>query len=297
MREKTLFVGNGLNRTIKSSVSWDELMARLGSTEPEGSGVPFPIEFEQIAARNGCSVGRRNIDPYKELRAKLAGIIESTQVDTGPAHEAFKGLPFDHFVTTNYDTVFEKMFDCKDALTNVGSSRNVLGAIFKSGERDFYHAHGISKWKNTLCLGHEHYATLIGKIRSKFYPGDNERNGKRSSNLQDLVTCNAAPIGIWPELFLTSDVAIIGFGLDYSESDIWWLLALRASLFVPHNKLSKFENVVTYYKAEIKGKEISMQESCRLNALASLGVRVERVQANDYEQAYLRAAEMISDEW
>lgn len=68
MKRKTLFLGNGLNRTLKGGVSWSELMRKLGSQEPEGSNVPFPIEFEQLAARRGCLVGKRHVDPYKDLR-------------------------------------------------------------------------------------------------------------------------------------------------------------------------------------------------------------------------------------
>ena len=297
MEDKTLFIGNGLNRTLKGSVSWDELMAKLGSTEPEGSGVPFPIEFEQIAARNGCSVGRRNIDPYKELRLKLVEIIDDAGAGYGRIHKAFRDLPFNHFVTSNYDETFERMFEVENSLSNPGSSRNILEAIYRSGGRDFYHAHGLCKWKNTLCLGHEHYATLISKIRSKFYPGESDIKDKRNYHLKELISRNVTPLGIWPELFLTSDVAIVGFGLDYSESDIWWLLALRASLFAPCNHLDSFENSVTYYKAEIDAKPLPLQESCRLNALESLGVQVERVPARNYEQAYLRIADMIASNW
>lgn len=58
MNQKTLFLGNGLNRTLKDDISWAELMRKLGSQESEGSNVPFSIEFEQLAARRGCLVGK-----------------------------------------------------------------------------------------------------------------------------------------------------------------------------------------------------------------------------------------------
>lgn len=297
MRQKTLFLGNGLNRTLADFVSWEELMNQLGSAEPEGSGVPFPIEFEQIAARKGCSVGMRNKDPYKELRTRLAQIIDDSHGEPERAHMAFRNLAFEHFVTTNYDCVFEQMYDCEPLITNAGSSRNILGPISRCGVRHFYHAHGITKWKSTMCLGHEHYATLIGKIRSKLYTADNEAKDKNNYSLQELVKGCREPSGIWPELLFTTDVAIVGLGLDYSESDIWWLLALRAALFAPYNGLSQFENVVTYYNVEVDGEHPNLHTVCKLNALESLGVQVERVTAPTYKDAYVRVADRISCAW
>ena len=70
MKRKTLFLGNGLNRTLKGGVSWSELMRKLGSQEPEGSNVPFPIEFEATWLHDvDCLVGKRPCRiPYKDLR-------------------------------------------------------------------------------------------------------------------------------------------------------------------------------------------------------------------------------------
>lgn len=64
----------------------------------------------------------------------------------------------------------------------VGSSRNVMKPISKSGSRDFYHAHALTKWKNTLCLGHEHYASLIATIRGELYPSPQDENAGASDN-------------------------------------------------------------------------------------------------------------------
>ena len=163
MNQKTLFLGNGLNRTLNGGISWAELMRKLGSQEPEGSNVPFPIEFEQLAARRGCLVGKRHVDPYKDLRDMIVKELCNEPDTSDSVRRCFRDLPFDHMVTTNYDRIFDNQYKLEAIVSNPGSSRNILGPIYKSGNRDFYHAHGIDKWKNTLCLGHEHYAALIGK--------------------------------------------------------------------------------------------------------------------------------------
>lgn len=294
MTDRTLFLGNGLNRTLDNGISWQELMGRLGSDEPDGANIPFPIEFEQIAARRGCQIGRRDKDPYKELREEIVKEISGLRCDEHGVHFAFAKLPFDHVVTTNYDQTFENQLrDLKPACKNFGSTRNILEAVSTAGGIDIYHAHGIDKLKRTLCLGHEHYISLIGKIRRSFYPNGEEDNGI----LRDLVKGEMPSLSIWPEFLFTSDVAIVGFGLDYCETDIWWLLALRAALFSPYCDLQSRENAITFYEVKKRGETRGLQDSCHARALESLGVKVQLEYGKTYAEGYLKIAEAIKESW
>lgn len=294
MAGKTLFLGNGLNRTLSNGISWQELMGKLGSDEPDGANIPFPIEFEQIAARRGCQIGRRDKDPYKDLRKEIVDVVSGLRCDDCSVHSVFAKLPFDHVVTTNYDQTFENQLrNLKATNKNFGSTRNILEAVSAAGDVDIYHAHGIDKFKRTLCLGHEHYISLIGKIRKSFYPNGEEDNGI----LADLIRCEIPSLGIWPEYLFTSDVAIVGFGLDYCETDIWWLLALRAAIFSPHGELQNKGNEITFYKAQIRGEAKSVSDACHARALESLGVRVQQEFGKTYKEAYLKIAEAIEESW
>lgn len=201
MRDNTLLIGNGLNRTLESGLSWAQLMDEIGSDISEDVEVPFPLVFEEIAAKNGASIGKRKSDAYKELKNELAHAIGGMHLEPGYAHHCFRDLPFSHFVTTNYDDTFEKMFpDREDLNVKVGSSRNVLKPISKSGSHDFYHAHGLTKWKNTLCLSHEHYASLIAKIRGELYPPrEDEKTDTADGDYLVKLVKGEASSGIWPE--------------------------------------------------------------------------------------------------
>lgn len=150
--EKTLFLGNGLNRTLENGLSWAEVLRQLGSKCCSEEHVPFPIEFEEIAAINGCTIGRRALDPYVELRSSLAKEIADLGLGSNKCHEAFRVLNMEHVVTTNYDVIFDNLFTPEKVVTNPGSSRNILGPISKTQNTDFFHAHGVVPWKNTLCL-------------------------------------------------------------------------------------------------------------------------------------------------
>lgn len=292
--DKTLLLGNGLNRTLSEGFSWEDLMAKLDNRKEEDSNVPFPIRFEQIAARRGCRIGKRRNDPYKELREEIADEVSSFKAPNDAVHAHFVKLPFQHVVTTNYDQVFEGFFrGLTSECTNPGSSRNILGAIWRANDVDFYHAHGIDKWKNTLCLGHEHYASLIGKIRNAFYPNGEDEN----SLLDDLVKGNIDNLRIWPEYLFTSNVAIVGLGLDYCETDLWWLLALRAAVFSSHNKLMNYENQIIYYRPKIQDSTKTNYELGHTEALESLGIEVRDIEGKDYKDAYKNIADSISEDW
>lgn len=250
--DKTLLLGNGLNRTLKDGFSWADMLKDLGSDGDGGDSVPFPIQFEEIAAQRGCMIGKRRSDPYKEIRTEISGRIDGLDLCAGEAHLAFRNIGMNHVVTTNCDTVFESMFDVRKSKENPGSSRNVLDAIFETPTVVFYHAHGLGSWKNTLCLGHEHYASLIGKIRSEFFTNVNDES---QENITDLVTGKRESKHIWPELFFTSDIAIVGLGLDYSEIDLWWLLSMRAALFSPNKGLIENENRIIFYQIDCRNEK------------------------------------------
>lgn len=291
--EKTLFLGNGLNRTLDNGLSWAEVMRELGSTCCSEECVPFPIEFEEMAANNGCTIGRRAADPYVELRSLLAEEIMGLGLGSNKCHGAFRDLNMDHVITTNYDLIFDSIFAPEKVITNPGSSRNILKPISRTQTTDFFHAHGIAQWKNTLCLGHEHYASLMGKIRDEFYSKDNEG---ATENLTPLVTGNRPCKHIWPELLFTTDVAIVGLGLDYCEIDLWWLLSMRAALFQPSNNLTAYENEIIYYWVDT-GVPLSPYEQGKHRALRALSVSPLSVPASNYSEGYLEIARKLKTHW
>ena len=294
MRDKTLFLGNGLNRTLPGGISWQELMERLGSNEPNGSNVPFPIEFEQIAAKRGCQIGRRDKDPYKDLREEIVDALPNSIKNNSALYTDFEKLPFTHFVTTNYDQIFESQLEgIEPSSKNFGSARNILEAVSRTKNIDVYHAHGTTRLKRTLCLGHEHYISLIGKIRSSLYPNGEDEDGI----LSDLILGKKESLNIWPEYLFTNDVAIVGFSLDYCETDIWWLLALRAALFSPHSPMQEFGNRIVLYKAKVGSDDREVYESCHSNALEALGVEVRTMRGDSYEEAYKKMAKDIDASW
>ena len=48
--DKTLLIGNGLNRTLKSSISWEDLLDDIANEYgvEHIDNLPMPLEFERI---------------------------------------------------------------------------------------------------------------------------------------------------------------------------------------------------------------------------------------------------------
>lgn len=295
MRDKTLLIGNGLNLTLGRNMSWSKLMTELGSTPSSDFDIPYSLEFERIASTKSCVIGKRNTDVYSELKSDLAKAVEDLGMKPGEVHLAFRDLPMNHLVTTNYDSTFELMYtNLEPIIRNAGSSRNILGPISQAGSIDFYHAHGIAKWNRTICLGHEHYATLVSKIRSQLYSSIDEED---ETFIARLITGKQDSLCIWPEYLFTNDVDIVGLGLDYCEIDFWWLLSLRALFFAPCNGLLNYGNVITYYEPVIGGCAVSPHVENKLSVLKALHVDVVLVPAEDYKSAYMTIAKKINEAW
>ena len=102
-----------------------------------------------------------------------------------------------------------------------------------------FHIHGEERFPDTVCIGLQHYVDNIAWIKNKIdniYKMDN-KNSFSDELMQALK-------GSWVEHLFFSNVFIVGFGLDKSEIDIWWLLTYRASLI--SQKLIS-QNIIKYY--------------------------------------------------
>ena len=108
---------------------------------------------------------------------------------------------------------------------------------------------------------------------------------------------------VWPKLFFTSDVHIVGLGLDYQEADLWWLLSLRAAFFSSEFAKGREENRIFLYTVKIKererGKTEKREDGCEDDCIAkeqvlqTLGVDVCPVEASDYPEGYQKIYRMI----
>ncbi|MDR3278354.1 MAG: hypothetical protein LBT12_06230 [Oscillospiraceae bacterium] len=184
------------------------------------------------------------------------------------------------------------------------------------------HVHGELGLQRTICLGFGHYSGAIGKIKeilnkynknvlsewlrqdknadrtvealisdatvaTRFTDDDKvKKEDKRKKAIEESVR---ALNECWASVFFSHDLHIVGFGLDFSELDIWWLIQHRSYLknFVP-----SFENLINnkIIFHNIVKKERSDETCAKERFLAGFGVACEHIQldASGYKETYSR---------
>lgn len=63
--DKTLLIGNGLNRTLKSSISWEDLLDDIANEYgvEHIDNLPMPLEFERIVN----TILRKSSNPSSQI--------------------------------------------------------------------------------------------------------------------------------------------------------------------------------------------------------------------------------------
>ena len=229
--KNTLFFGNGLNRISKQSVSWDSLLDRLkGDQDFSSKTLPYTMVYERIFIQ-GPVVEGAGID---ELQVKCQ-IADALKAQGGNfIYDKVVSMDFDNYLTTNYDYAIEEALIGKPdrkSTEDVYSVRRKRTYETDVGVKTLWNVHGQVEHPKSIMLGMDHYCGAVGKIGS-YIKGTYEHVSdgvirpvaSMREKLESGVFCNTS----WIDLFFSSNVHIVGFSLDFSEIDIWWLLNKRA---------------------------------------------------------------------
>lgn len=224
-RPQVLLTGNGLTRNNKP---WAELirsLARDGVPVTEFAAktgeISLPYTIMTLAMADTEDVVRKK---------KYQDEFSDKEYPDNPMLRSLVSLPFDAILTTNYTYEIEcAQISQYAALSNKTKyacstlpqrdSRYLLHTFNRLTEDigDIWHIHGELRNKSSMILSHDEYARLIHEIVAY--------NQKRGKNYQDYGT--DLKFKSWVDYFLMGDVYILGFGMDYSEFDLWWLLGRR----------------------------------------------------------------------
>jgi hypothetical protein len=123
-----------------------------------------------------------------------------------------------------------------------------------------WHIHGEIEHPKSIMLGLDHYCGSISKIDG-YIKGNYEFSVKSTKQkvkpmVEKLMDGSFDEVS-WVELFFNSNVHILGLSLDYSETDLWWVLNKRARLMLDNN----IDNTIYYYDSNIKESKKSLLES------------------------------------
>lgn len=244
-----LLVGNGLNRYSDNGPSWDALLQGIAQRHGVAhfAQTPMTLEFERMA--NAILKKHKNPSAavYEELKSEIAEVLKEGP-QPAAIHKQFMRLPVSDILTANYDYALEMA--CEPNYRNLmkrpyaSAPKYSFRRLIEVGEKRFFHIHGEADKPDTLCLGYEHYAGYLEKMRAMLNKFENGAH-----TLQSIVNGSRVADGYWMDLFFTHNLYIVGFGLAQSEIDLWWLLTYRAYLYYSNSMgmQSHIQNRIVYY--------------------------------------------------
>lgn len=285
--KNTVVFGNGINLLSENSISWTDLLSQIkGENQFPHDSLPYTMVYEQIYMGMHRARESERVDELK-IKNKIAEALSSQE--SNDVYQLLAGLEVEHYLTTNYDYAFEKAL----ALTSQSSSSEEIYSLrrkrkYQSGgeEKYLWNIHGEIDNPKSIMLGLDHYCGSVSKIDA-YVKGNYKYSAHGESVSVDpmIVKLKSGKFCYtsWVDLFFSSNVHILGLSLDYSETDLWWILNKRAR-FAADNLI---KNNIYYYVDKIEVQKLGLLESFGVTVVV-----VDKVDGS-YESMYRQAIAQI----
>ena len=226
---QVLLLGNGINRAFNSD-SWDDLLNSVDrrADRYDIGGYRCPETLKAILV-TGDNVDKA-LQSQKEQLGNLGVKKSEKQMRL---LRLLLNAGFDEILTTNYSYELETAALGQDRVNERALRRmqghtdevkrcetslmlHTYNAVeFGGCERRIWHVHGEARKPDSMILGAYYYGNLLGKMIAL----NKKRGNSYSQPLGGLPKIRA-----WTDAFILGDVYILGFGMGFAESDMWWLL-------------------------------------------------------------------------
>ena len=250
-RPQVLLLGNGINLAY-GGTSWNDFLQRIATREDiinylarsEDNKLKSPMPLQAILLTNN-HIDKR----LSEYKQEAFGTISDD--NHLAALQKLLSVGFDHILTTNYS------YELKMAALGVGvneaqisktqthtksvnraESKYLLHTYnnveFNGVSNKIWHIHGEARKTNSMVLGHYYYGNLLFKIKEYT---------DKLGNKYKFIQQDESDISVksWIDAFILGDVYILGFGLDLSEIDLWWLINRKINEKAEHGDIHFYE--------------------------------------------------------
>ncbi|PRD14005.1 SIR2 family protein [Pantoea coffeiphila] len=281
--ENTIFFGNGINRLSENHVTWNDLLDIIkGVDKFENGQLPNTMVYERIFLEKHSPNRTEKKDEIDIKNVIANGLREQ---GTNEALKKLALLPVTNYITTNYDYALEKTLNIspiKLSTEDTYSLRRKRKYESNNCTKFLWNIHGEIDNPKSIMLGLDHYCGSVSKIdayvKGKYSHKINGAGVLVKPMLEKLMDgsfCHTS----WVDLFFSSNVHILGFSLDYSETDIWWLLNKRARF----SSESTINNQIYFYTHEINHEKRELLEAF------SVSVIIINMIDNDFMNMYFSA--------
>lgn len=293
-KRKAVFLGNGFTRALVGNVlAWGQLIGGANLQDDLQQIIPYTFQYEMNY------LGKHELDEETlktNICKKLPDFSEGELKDAAKSFLSFLAEnEITDILTTNYDGLVEHLLQSQNAkLISKNNSEKIYSIrrnyVYKYNEKliTLWKVHGDAVAPKSVMLGLDHYCGAIGKMDDFIKHG--RLGGKMTDNPMEMKLLNKTKLDkkeiatfqfqTWVDLFFAATVYFIGFGLDFSETDIWWLLNKRARFkekleisneiffYAPQQQKAGTEEEAAKAKAEAEAKE---------KVLESFGVQYQKV--------------------
>lgn len=258
-RPQVLFLGNGICRAF-GGISWNGLLDKLKDETlyPDSANkylLPMPLKAAMLTDNRLATKMRNVVKAHDKQNPKVDGYDWSSFVKVTPEMKvhilSLIGKRFDYVLTTNYSYEIEAAIVGQDTLSasqiakmmhfhevDHAQTRFLANTFNEVNDIPIWHVHGEARKPDSMIIGSYYYGKLLRRCVERLESSlDTDEEGKkRKSNSTKTAFFKASvkhnkpiKIGSWIDAFVLGDVYILGFGLDFSEADIWWLLEYKAN--------------------------------------------------------------------
>lgn len=265
----SVLFGNGFNRLESDNPSWACLLDAISKDCDAIHCVPptFQYEYTLLQYLNN-NKGARDAEEisFKRDIAKRLSKIKCSKI-----LKDLQTIGVKLFLTPNFDSAFygdspdKNQFAASDTSEQIYSLHRWHKLVREEKDIVVYPYHGEIFYPKTIELRFDHYCGAIGKIdkyikgsytfssaKNKFVTAISAR--LKNNSVLHLSDFNAEDHGIpdilsWIDAFFFTNLHIIGFGLEFSEIDIWWILNRRARLIAKYGE-KRVKNKIYYYPTD-----------------------------------------------
>jgi hypothetical protein len=307
MFRNVLFIGNGLNRCYYHDLAWNNLLKEIASEYNISMNTQnsFPMEFECIINQILEKEKVPSDKIYSDVKSKIVSHIRSVKELRNPLHERFMEIPVHAVITSNYDYLLERAYNGFPCIDECSTNRQKGHAENKYSlnryttikDRRFYHMHGELSKPDTLCLGSEHYAGYLARIRESIKRSDEENKINKDHILE--IMRSETERNTWVDLLFNKDIHIVGLGLSQCEIDLWWVITYRAFLYYTNkfDARNNLKNKITYYDIVSDKDKPSLEKEILKHNLTKQHVVYTpfTLKGDNYEKSYQEICNAIMD--
>ena len=258
-RPQVLFLGNGICRAF-GGMSWNGLLDELKEkdqypSEAKNYLMPMPLKAAMLTNNQLATKMRNVVKPHDMQDPFVNGYDWSSFIRVTPEMRqqliSLISDKFDYILTTNYSYEIEAALMGQDDLTVMQISKMMnyyevdhaqtqflINTFNEANGIPVWHVHGEARKPSSMVIGNYYYGKLLRRCVERLDGSTEQEEGTKrryaggpKTNTFKSLKNQSKPIkiGSWIDAFVLGDVYMLGFGLDFSEVDIWWLLEYKAN--------------------------------------------------------------------